>query len=148
MNRLFLLAAATILTCAPAFAQWQEQVLYHFQGSPDGAYPTAGLVADAHGNLYGTTMGGGTAPSTCYGVGCGTVFELSPNSNGTWSEKVLYTFCASNSNCPDGSNPLGGLVFDGAGNLYGTTQYGGNFSNCSLDGCGVVFELSPSGSGS
>jgi uncharacterized repeat protein (TIGR03803 family) len=84
------------------------------------------------GNLYGTTTYGGSR-------NYGTVFELSPTSTG-WSETVLYSFC-SQSNCPDGSNPWAGLIMDGAGSLYGTTQFGGNRS------WGTVFKLEPSSGG-
>jgi hypothetical protein len=128
-----------------ASAQWTGQVLWNFEGAPvDGAYSVAGLVSDKAGNLYGTTMGGGVSASTCYGIGCGTVFELSPGTNGTWTETVLHNFCPNYPTCPDGSNPHGGLVLDAQGNLYGTTAYGGN----SNGGGGVVYELSPSGAGS
>jgi uncharacterized repeat protein (TIGR03803 family) len=77
---------------------------------------------------------GGTACST--GYGCGTVFELSPGSGGTWTETILYEFC-SVSLCLDGAVPKAGLIFDAAGNLYGTTSGGGAYSY------GTVFELSP-----
>jgi uncharacterized repeat protein (TIGR03803 family) len=107
-----------------------EQVLYAFQGGSDGSSPSSGLIFDALGNLYGETEGGGN--------GNGTVFELSPNSNGGWTETVLYSFQGGN----DGIAPSDGLVFDQAGNLYGTTYdyttYGGN---------GTAFELSPNGDG-
>jgi uncharacterized repeat protein (TIGR03803 family) len=147
VKRTFLRVAVVVLLSMSALAQWQEKALWNFRGAPDGAYPFAGLVSDNLGNLYGTTMGGGNSPSDCYGVGCGTVFELSPNSNGTWSERVIYTFCLNYPNCTDGANPYGGLAFDRAGNLYGITGEGGNMQ-CYLLGCGVVFELSPSASGS
>jgi uncharacterized repeat protein (TIGR03803 family) len=103
-----------------------QKVLYSFTATKgDGAFPFAGLVFDANGNLYGTTNNGG--PS-----GDGVVFELSPNPNGEWSETVLHAF-----NWTDGAHPEANLIFDGAGNLYGTTVFGG------ADGKGTVFELSP-----
>jgi uncharacterized repeat protein (TIGR03803 family) len=92
---------------------------------------------DKAGNLYGTTQDGGTG-SGCKQSGCGTVFELVP-SNGKWTEKVLHSFCTM-SGCPDGWFPWAGLIADSAGDLYGTTYYGGN---CEPPGCGTVFELIP-----
>ena len=103
------------------------QVIYSFNGAPDGAGPMSDLTMDAAGNLYGTTSSGG-AGTACNG-GCGTVFELTPASNG-WNEQVLYSFAGGH----DGGNPQGGLIFDSAGNLYGTTA-------------GTVFELSPRANG-
>ncbi len=106
---------------------WTETVLYKFQGSPDGAEPVSGLVLDSSGNLYGTTKSGG-APCSC-----GMAFELSPTDAG-WAETVLYSFQGN----PDGSAPSASLVFDSAGNLYGTTSLGGRW------GAGSVFQLTPS----
>ncbi len=116
---------------------WTEVVLYTFGSqSNDGARPSSGLVFDSAGNLYGTTLDGG-GPH-CVGD-CGRVFELTPNGDGTWTETTLYIFAGT----PDGSYPTGGLIFDAAGNLYGTTYYGGPYSL----GYGTVFELTPNGSG-
>jgi uncharacterized repeat protein (TIGR03803 family) len=114
-------------------------VLYKFCSTancPDGANPYARLIFDSVGNLYGTTGGGGL--SGCSEEGCGTVFELTLGDDGTWSEKVLYKFC-SVTNCADGKYPYAGLIFDSAGNLFGTTYSGGT----SCQGCGTVFELTP-----
>jgi len=105
----------------------KESVLYSFAGGidgPDGALPCAGLVLDAKGNLYGTTIYGGT-----YGIG--TVFKVAKNGK----ETVLHSF----THWPDGSGPYAGLLRDAKGNLYGTTVWGGS-SECN---CGVVFELTP-----
>jgi uncharacterized repeat protein (TIGR03803 family) len=120
-----------------------ETLLYSFGGA-DGAGPRSVLVADASGNLYGTTEGGGNGG--CFdGGGCGTVFELSPHSDGNWTERVLYVFC-SLSNCADGEYPdAGPLVLDAAGNLYGTTIWGGAYQNCNGITCGVVFKLDTTG---
>lgn len=114
----------------------KETVLYSF--CPVVSYCTAGggllspLTSDGAGNLYGTTSYGGV-------FGGGTVFELSPNSKGGWTESNLYNFC-SLSNCADGGGPqYAGVIFDKAGNLYGTTYGGG------ANGDGTVFELSPAG---
>ena len=120
-----------------------EKVLHVFDGT-DGANSTAALIFDSKGNLFGTTNKGGNYNQVC-GGGCGTVFELSPAANGKWAEKVLYRFC-SVEHCGDGSAPgAGGLIFDAAGNLYGTTYQGGGES-CS-GGCGTVFKLSPGTNG-
>ena len=116
---------------------WSEQVLYKFSGPPsDGASPSGALIFDGLGNLYGTTQGGGT-------YGAGTVFELLPGAGGVWSEKVLYTFRPQSFGGTDGFNLYAdGLVMDGAGNLYGTTNSGG--TSCY---CGTVFEVSPGANG-
>jgi len=103
---------------------WAESVVHLFQNGKDGDDPISGLILDNAGNLYGTTVGGGT-------YGSGTVFELSPTA-GTWTESILHNFGSSG----DGVNPgFGVLVFDGAGNLYGTTFGGGIY------GDGTVFEI-------
>ena len=109
---------------------WTRTMIHDFAGPPsDGEDSMAGMVFDAAGNLYGETCLGGTANA-------GTVFELIPQSDGTWAEKILYSF----QNGIDGGCPAGPLTFDGAGNnLYGTTAGGGNTA-CSA-GCGTVFEL-------
>ncbi len=117
-----------------------ETVLHSFTGGADGANPTAGLIFDTAGNLYGTTTQGGLAGG-CFGAGCGVVFRFSP-ARGSWHEKVLYTFSGGNDGSNAGSATPGGvLTFDGAGNLYGTTFAGGPVD------CGTVFKLSPKKSG-
>ncbi len=119
--------------------RWTEEVLHSFGQGADGGYAQAGLILDAAGNLYGTTYYGGT-------YGKGTVFELTPTVGGGWTEKVLYSFC-SQTNCADGAEPYAGLIFDTAGNLYGTTYYGGAYTFC-YGGCGTAFELTPTVGGS
>ncbi len=128
--------AGTVFELSPSGSGWTEQPLYDFTDGSDGGYPSAGLIADEQGNLYGTTAFGG-APC-CSGV----VFELS-HLNGTWVETVLHTFTGP----PDGAVSYAALIRDSAGNLYGTTSSGGIATGCDLFGCGIVFELSPSGSG-
>ncbi len=128
---------------------WSESVLYVFQGNSkgDGATPEGGLVIDSAGNLYGTTAYGGTGNCVLLGnsVGCGTVYELSPpaQKGGAWTETILYSFPTAK----QGYFPWGDLVFDGAGNLYGATAFGGSKgTTCDKfygGQCGVVFELSP-----
>jgi uncharacterized repeat protein (TIGR03803 family) len=106
---------------------WQEYALYSFDGA-DGDGPNAALVFDRRGNLYGTASRGGTYDG-------GVVFELSPSASGTWSEKVLHSF----GNADDGTDPNSNLIFDEAGNLYGTTD--------GQDVGGTVFKLSPAREG-
>lgn len=103
---------------------------------PDGSYPQAGLVIDQSGNLYGTTLEGGSEQS-------GTVFELSPPSlpGGAWTETVLHSFCTHYS-CTDGYFPYSKLVLRDDGALYGTASAGGSSTNC-RGGCGTVFQLTP-----
>jgi uncharacterized repeat protein (TIGR03803 family) len=133
-----LLLLALLALGSAASAEWKEKVLYSFQGGSDGSVPAGGVVFDPAGNLYGVTNEGG---STCHSPGCGTIFQLSPGGGGAWAETILYGF-----NGTDGSYPGGGVIIDAAGNLYGTTSYGGN-GPCKLlgyvVGCGVVYELSP-----
>ena len=119
----------------------QETVLYNFTGAAEGGEPDAWLVLDDAGNLYGTTIYGGDL-KTCWvgpSLGCGVVFKLDASGN----ETVLYAF----SGGKDGAYPYGGLVRDAQGNLYGTTNSGGDLSACSgfNPGCGVVFKLDPAG---
>ena len=114
----------------------------HTFGGGDGAYPSSVLRFDSAGNLYGTTSAGGS--STTCGGGCGAVFELAPNADMSWTESVLYSFCSVNA-CADGEEPNGGpLARDAAGNLYGTTYFGGAF-RCNGSGCGTVFKLDTTG---
>jgi uncharacterized repeat protein (TIGR03803 family) len=121
--------------CKSAICPWEETVLYSFcpqrPNCADGGGPADGnLVFDQAGNLYGTTSGGGDDEA-------GVVFKLTP-ADGYWTESVIYSFPPS---CDSGCGPQGGLIFDHQGNLYGTTGQGG------AENTGVVFELSPSGSG-
>jgi len=184
---------------------WTETVLYNFcsqSGCADGANPQSGVILDTSGNLYGTTYGSGagsggtvfkvspggtetvlytfcaqggscvdgygpvgglvmdptgtgilygTTATSDGGTGVGVVFQLTPDSTGTvWTQTVLYTFCAQGGACSDGAIPFAGLILDPAGNLYGTTVFGGNTTSpaCTLPGlptpgCGVVFKLTP-----
>jgi uncharacterized repeat protein (TIGR03803 family) len=110
-------------------ASGKESVLYSFKGGSDGASPYDPVIMDSQDNLYGTTGLGGNsacnAPS-----GCGTVFKIAPDG----TETMLYVF-----NGSEGAIPVAPLIADAKGNLYGTTEYGGN-PNCS-GGCGAVFEI-------
>jgi len=108
--------------------QWTEKDLHSFNSDgQDGIQPYSSLVMDALGNLYGTTYIGGTH-------NLGTVFQLHPNSDGSWTETILHSF---NADGTDAYNPYANLLFDKVGNLYGTTYSGGS------QGEGTVFELSP-----
>ena len=112
-----------------------EKTLHSFS-STEGTTPISGVIMDSAGNLFGTTVYGGSGTGCIFtGPSCGTVFELSPQSDGSWTETILYNFT---NNGTDGVNPYFGLVFDGSGNLFGTTYYGG------ANNQGTVFELSPS----
>jgi uncharacterized repeat protein (TIGR03803 family) len=134
--RVLFLCLVVLITSGIGLGQATETVLYSFGGVPnDGTHPVSSLIADGLGNLYGTAPEGGTA-------GQGTVFELSPQSNATWTETTLYNFC-SETNCADGERPLAGLVMDAAGNLYGTTWGGGPTCPSASGRCGELFELSP-----
>src|SRR3984893_3496796 len=132
------LNTVTAESSSGAAASFTERVLYNFcsQGGSsctDGYNPVAGVLMDGVGNLYGTTSG--TGINNNYGA----VFRLAPSSSGG-TETVLYSFCLQNG-CPDGRSPRAGLLMDGAGNLYGTTIYGGARDS------GTVFKLAASGTG-
>jgi uncharacterized repeat protein (TIGR03803 family) len=115
--------------------KWTESTLYIFAGGTDGAGPSA-LIFDSKGNLYGTTQYGGGGG--CYeNYGCGTVFKLTQNSRGGWTETLSYAL-----NNIAGNSPGAGVILDSSGNLYGTTEYGGSGTRCS-EGCGIVFEITP-----
>jgi uncharacterized repeat protein (TIGR03803 family) len=123
------------------YGSWKETVLHNFcalNHCEDGQLPYAGLIFDAAGNLYGTTVRGGP-----FGEGYGMVFELTPNAQGGWEEKVLHQFTGGT----DGGFPFADLIFDAAGNLYGTTTYGGSLSQCGGHGCGIAFRLAPNSNG-
>jgi uncharacterized repeat protein (TIGR03803 family) len=108
----------------------KETILYSFKGAADGAYPSADLVRDKDGNLYGTTSGG-------FNTNNGTVFKVSPQGK----ETVLHRFTGG----ADGGNPWVGLVRDAEGNFYGTTQYGGDYACYYSYGCGTVFKVDAKG---
>lgn len=122
---------------------WKESVLHSFGGGTDGITPYSGLTFDPQGNLYGTTVYGGDTPVSCNigAPGCGVVFQLTPTPSGPWTETVLHRFTAGS----DGGYPLFGVTLDAGGNVYGTTDVGGDTTgpNClgTLPGCGLVFEL-------
>ncbi len=140
--------AASSSGCGTAFqlvpsgnGTWQHNILYRFQGGSDAATPNGGLVFDVAGQLYGTSGGSGADRLYTYG----TVFRLTPGSP-NWTESVLYSFCAQ-ANCTDGEDPVGGVVFDSNGHLYGITNAGGLSSFACPSYCGVLFELTPEAHG-
>jgi uncharacterized repeat protein (TIGR03803 family) len=110
---------------------WNEKTIYSFDTLANGLNPNGGLVLDSVGNLYGTTTGGGANT-------LGTAFELSPTTGGGWTETVIHSFGATG----DGIFPYAQMILDAAGNLYGTTAYGGAFGT-GEEGGGTVFEISP-----
>jgi uncharacterized repeat protein (TIGR03803 family) len=125
----------TIFKLTPTGGTWTEEILHNFSGAgTDGWQPTSNLIFDSAGNLYGTTTGGGA-------YGSGTVFEFMPTPGSGWREKILHNFSG---NGTGGATPLAGLIFDAAGNLFGTTANGGahGFYNA-----GTVFELTPTAGG-
>jgi uncharacterized repeat protein (TIGR03803 family) len=112
--------------------EWNSTVIHTFPAAPkDGKNADGTPVLDGAGNLYGSTMNGGIGP--------GIIYELSPGGNGQWTEQILYSFKGGKK---DGAKPLTGVVFDAAGNIFGTTTVGGAFND------GTVFELIPAGGGS
>jgi uncharacterized repeat protein (TIGR03803 family) len=123
-----------LLSLTLASSAWaaQYKLIHKFKGGADGAHPTAGLIFDAAGNLYGTTAYTGANYN-----GNGTVFKLAPKPDGTWRISELHRFHRA-----DGRRPYAGLVFDAAGNLYGTTAGGGAYDR------GTVFKLAPNPDGS
>jgi hypothetical protein len=142
----------TVFRLSKHGSNWVATPLYSFRGDEDGANPSARVIFGPHGALYGTTEQGGLGTwGTCgqYHTynGCGTVFSLTPPATPCkavlcpWTKTILYTFTG----VGDGGIPEGDLTFDGAGDLYGTTEYAGN--QFCYGGCGVVFKLASSSSG-
>jgi uncharacterized repeat protein (TIGR03803 family) len=114
----------TVFELTNVSGSWQEIVLYNFGGKPDGAAAYGTPAFDSAGNLYGTTYAGGANNQ-------GTVYQLTKQSSGAWTEQILHNFAGG----ADGAQPFAGVIFDQAGNLYGTTSAGGSASS------GTAFEL-------
>jgi uncharacterized repeat protein (TIGR03803 family) len=133
-----LVGCGTVFELSPKPAgDWSERVLHSFGNETDGTFPVAGLVFDSTGDLYGVTYEGGTGSCERDGyAGCGIVFELLPEAGGRWAERVLHHF-----NLTNGGWPVGSLIFDDSGNLYGMTNGGGGY------GWGTAYELTPGPSG-
>jgi uncharacterized repeat protein (TIGR03803 family) len=111
-------------------ATWTEHVLHPFTDGMDGGDPSAGVILDAAGNLYGTTFSGGVLGGDNFPLGAGVVFELTRRASGGWSERVLHAFLGY------GAYPQAGLIRGASGNLYGTVSDG-------ISGGGLVFEIKP-----
>ncbi len=127
----------TVFELSPNGDQWVFKTLYRFRGGNDGAYPAARLALGPDGSLYGTTVSGGIN-QICQQEGCGTVFRLTPNSDGSWSESIIYRFLiVEDLNAGYGN----GVVVDHGGNVYGTDVHGGTFD------AGSVYQLTPSDTG-
>ena len=114
--------------CKAVICYWMETVLYNFTGYSDGSGPQGNLLFDQAGNIYGTAIYGGSD--------FGTLWKLTP-SQGQWSLTMLHTFTGAS----DGSHPVGGVIRDQSGNLYGVASSGGTY------GAGVAYEVSYGGSG-
>lgn len=119
---------AAIFQLTPSGSNWMENTIYEFSGNQNMDTMVAGLIVDPHGNLFGATLNGGA-------FNYGSVFELSPQQNGTWSFNTIYSFQQA------AGGPQANLTFDSAGNLYGTATYDGAY------GLGSVFKLTPSNGG-
>jgi uncharacterized repeat protein (TIGR03803 family) len=137
----------TVFRLSPKNDSWVFTPLYEFQGDSDGQGPQAAVTIGPDGAVYGTTEFGG-ADQCSIGYDCGTVFKLTPPPSAChaalcpWTETVIYDFPAQ---APHGiGTPIGGLIFDEAGNIYGTAFVGG-LGVCA-QACGVVYELVPDGS--
>jgi uncharacterized repeat protein (TIGR03803 family) len=131
----------TVFRLTPASGGgWRYHLIYRFKGDADGDRPYANVITDRAGNVFGTTSLGGKNGAGCVSnaPGCGTVFELSPNSNGTWTHIVIHTFAGYPK---DGGDPQDGVIVDQAGHVFGTTSLAGAYEG------GVVFELTKQSSG-
>jgi len=133
-------ACGTVFKLTKSGSKWRESAIWDFGQGNDGAEPAAGVIFDKSGNIYGTTVAGGSGRGSSCGVqghtGCGVVYELTPSGSG-WTETILYNFQGGT----DGGAPYSGVVMDHSGNLYGATALGGS------GGGGTIYELSPSGGG-
>jgi uncharacterized repeat protein (TIGR03803 family) len=116
----------------PGSSGWTEGIIYSFTGKSDGSAPNGRLTFDASGDLLGVAFNGGTAG--------GVVFSLTPGSGGAWTQSVLYSFTDGD----DGRQPVGGVVLDAVGNLYGAVEHGVIVNSACPDGCGGVYKLTPS----
>ncbi|HLM81912.1 MAG TPA: choice-of-anchor tandem repeat GloVer-containing protein [Terriglobales bacterium] len=140
----------TVFMLAPPVAPsvtWTETTLYSFTGGADGSFIGESLLQDAQGNLYGIAREGGDTACT---NGCGTVYKLSPepsggcpsgsNTGNGWCETVLYSFTGGTNGWEPSTDSL---LRDAQGNLYGTTDYGGDLACNAPNGCGTVVKLAP-----
>ena len=144
--------AGTVFELSPASAGgWSYNLIFNFdhtRGATTGEFPQGGLIADAQGNLYGTTICGGSGVlqpgwTPCESFGYGNVFELSTSAAGGWTQKVLFTFFG----VKNASFPTNPLLLDAAGNIYGTTAFGGNAQGVADWTEGTAFKLTPNSNG-
>ena len=140
--------SGAVFEVSPGPTGWTESVLYNFCSKPqcsDGYEPFSGLILDGKGSLYGTTDAGGNYPPACpVSGGCGVVFKVKPNPDGSWKYRVLHRFAAFKT---DGVAATGELVLDPAGSLYGATDQGGRYTCWGTMGCGTVYKLTPQPNG-
>ncbi len=123
----------TVFRLAPSTSgPWKERVLHAFTNGVDGGNPASNVTFDTAGNIYGTTFQGGHL-SDCAGLGCGTIYKLTPTTTGPWNGSVIRAFSG-----PDGTNLVAGVIFDSLGNLYGTAPSG---TASHVDG--LVFKFTP-----
>lgn len=126
-----------VFELSPSGSGWVEQTLYSFPSDGAGGFgPAQSLIMDGAGNLYGTTVQ--DPDNGCGGWGCGTVFKLTPNPDGTWTNDFPHQFAGGS----DGWYPFSNVIFDGGGNLYGTASRSDG-TGCGGYGCGVVWEITP-----
>lgn len=130
------LKPSEVFELSPSGNGWSSKILYTFPKI--NLDPEAPPVLDAMGNIYGATVAGGPANA-------GTIYELTPSTNGPWMHKTLYAFKGGTS---DGAAPYASITFDSSGNIYGTTAGGGAHYECSgvyKTGCGTLYKLTASG---
>jgi uncharacterized repeat protein (TIGR03803 family) len=128
--------SGTVFELTPSSSGWTEQIIYSFTGKSDGAGPGGNLLIDSTGRIYGMAALGGAVNSQC----CGTIFRLT-NASGSWRFDLIFNFRGNT-----GGSAPDAIVFDSAGNIYGTADFGGTGCTTTI-GCGVVFKLTPSASG-
>jgi len=144
-------ACGTVFKMTHVGSGWLFNILYSFPGGNDGGHPKARVIFGPDGSLYGTTSNGAVGSYCRFGDGCGTVFRLKPPATACatalcpWNETVLHRFTFGYND--DGGHPTDAVIFDQAGNIYGTALDGG-YLDCNVPyGCGMVFELTPSQGG-
>jgi hypothetical protein len=141
-------ASGSVYSLTPSGSSWTQNTISSFSGGSGGGAPVGGLAAGASGDLYGAAFSGGSSSSACKSAGlsgCGLIYQLAPPTGGfTWTRSTLYTFTGGT----DGIGPVGGLIADSTGALYGVTANGGCTPTLTYPvGCGIVFKLTPPGAG-
>jgi hypothetical protein len=141
-------AVGSIYKLTQSGGSWTQTTITSFSGGSSGGSPVGALAASTSGDLFGAAFGGGSSSAPCKSAGlngCGLIYQLAPPTSGiTWTRTPLYTFAGGT----DGIGPVGGLISDSTGALYGVTANGGCTPTLSYPaGCGVVFKLTPPGAG-